>query len=63
MGTHFRERERSVPLWLTIEPPMRARIEAAIECLVGLLDQLDGESDLEDGAEAEPTIGQPNQVV
>lgn len=55
MDTHFREQEICVPLWLTIEPQTRARIEAAIDGLVALLDQIDGEPDLEDGGDLEET--------
>lgn len=47
MGIHFRERESCVPVWLTIEPATRRRIEAAIENLLALLDQIDGDCDLE----------------
>ncbi|GGE96167.1 hypothetical protein H1W37_03775 [Stappia taiwanensis] len=55
MGIHFRERGRCVPVWLTIEPATRARIEAAIENLVALLDQIDGDYDQEyDTADLEP---------
>jgi hypothetical protein len=55
MGIHFRERGRCVPVWLTIEPATRRRIEAAIENLLALLDQIDGDCDQEhDTADLEP---------
>lgn len=55
MGIHFRERESCVPVWLTIEPATRRRIEAAIENLLALLDQIDGDCDQEpDGTDLEP---------
>ncbi|GJD32835.1 hypothetical protein PMNALOAF_4114 [Methylobacterium adhaesivum] len=38
---------------------MRAQIEDAIERLLAILDALDGEADLEDGADAEPSLGAP----
>ena len=62
MDTHFRERERSVPLWMTVDPAMRRRIETAIEGLVALLDQIDGDEDLEDGNDDEPVMGWPDRL-
>ncbi|AXS39703.1 hypothetical protein [Breoghania sp. L-A4] len=59
MDTHFRERQSFAPLWLTVEPQMRKRIEAAIDGLVALLDQIDGDPDLEDGGDFEPTVSRP----
>ena len=57
MGIHFRERERCVPVWLTIEPATRTRIEAAIENLLALLDQIDGDCDQEpDGTDEAPDV-------
>ncbi|MCA1298502.1 hypothetical protein [Stappia indica] len=59
MGIHFRERGRCVPVWLTIEPATRARIEAAIENLVALLDQIDGDCDYEETGDGEPYLSWP----
>lgn len=36
---------------------MRVRMEAAIETLLALLDEMDGNPDLEEGADDEPYIG------
>jgi hypothetical protein len=36
---------------------LRARVEDAIERLVAMLDQLDGDADFEDNADLEPSIG------
>lgn len=59
MGIHFRERARCVPVWLTIEPATRRRIEAAIENLVALLDQIDGDCDYEETGDGEPYLSWP----
>jgi hypothetical protein len=40
-----------------ITPAMRALIEDAIESLILLLDEIDGDAELEDGGDAEPTLG------
>lgn len=37
--------------------PLRKSIERRIEYLIALLDALDGDCDLEDGADDEPSIG------
>jgi len=39
--------------------PIRARIEEAVERLLVVLDNLDGDPDFEDGADAEPSLGAP----
>lgn len=39
--------------------PFRARIEEAVERLLVILDRLDGDPDLEDGADTEPSLGAP----
>jgi len=56
----FRRRQRS------IIPDTRTRIEGAlalaldaVDHLVAALDQMDGDPDLEDGADAEPSLGAP----
>lgn len=36
---------------------LRVRVEAEIERLIGLLDVIDGDPDLEDNADDEPSIG------
>lgn len=38
-------------------PDMREHVEREIERLIALLDELDGDCDLEDGADDEPSIG------
>lgn len=38
-------------------PTRRQKIEAEIERLIGLLDAWDGDPDLEDGADDEPSLG------
>ncbi|MFK8250669.1 hypothetical protein [Ancylobacter terrae] len=48
MGTHVRERESSVRTFTMIEETsLRRRMEAAIESMLELLDQLEGDPDLE----------------
>lgn len=39
---------------MTILPPQRQAIERTIDALIDLLDQFDGDADLEVGADAEP---------
>ncbi len=41
----------------------RARLEAKIEELVALLDLLDGDENLEDGGDEEPSIGSPTRLM
>ncbi|HEV7415057.1 MAG TPA: hypothetical protein VGN98_02800 [Tianweitania sediminis] len=41
----------------TITSHQRARIELAIENLLAILDGLDGDENLEDGHDAEPSLG------
>lgn len=60
----FRRRQRS-----TI-PDTRARIEGAlalaldaVDHLVAALDEMDEDPDLEDGGDAEPSLGAPEAVV
>ncbi|NBN76839.1 hypothetical protein GWI72_00995 [Microvirga tunisiensis] len=55
MGHPLRERSNLVPLWLTIEPETRRRIEQAAEQLIALLDIIDGDPDLE------PALGWPEE--
>lgn len=38
---------------------VRAQLEDAVERLLAILDALDGEPDLEDGMDAEPSLGVP----
>lgn len=42
MDTHFRERERCVPIWLTVDPKTRVQILTTIAGLTALLEQIDG---------------------
>lgn len=46
-----------VTVYLPITPAMRARLEATIEALVALLDEIDGDADLEPDEDAEPSLG------
>ncbi|MEQ1956330.1 hypothetical protein [Mesorhizobium sp. CN2-181] len=39
--------------FLAVTPSMRLRISTTIEALITLLDQIDGDENLEDGADAE----------
>ncbi|ANL52836.1 hypothetical protein [Rhizobium phaseoli] len=41
----------------------RKTVEACIEQLIALLDQMDGDPDLEDGGDAEPSIGSIPRLV
>jgi hypothetical protein len=55
------ERERFVPTFIQIQPGMRRQIEAALETLIEVLDQLDGDPDVEGGSsEYEPATGLTN---
>lgn len=48
MHTHSGERPDSVPSYVTIEERrLRHRTEQAVDALLALLDELDGDSDLE----------------
>ena len=55
MGYHFREQENFVRI-VELTPAMRKQIEATIEQLLLILDQFDGDPDLEDGADGEPSL-------
>lgn len=44
-------------VFLPMTPSLRSRIEATIEQLLALLDQIDGDPDLEPGADDEPSLG------
>ncbi|AXS39236.1 hypothetical protein [Breoghania sp. L-A4] len=59
MDTHFRDRENFVPIWMTVVPETRQKIEAAIEQLIALLDHVDGDPCLEDTQDDEPALGWP----
>lgn len=41
----------------------RARLEAQIEDLIALLDLVDGDCDLEEGGDLEPSIGSPGRWI
>ncbi|WP_246504790.1 hypothetical protein [Microvirga antarctica] len=57
-GSFVRFQTAQVPTFIEIGPHMRARIETAIDGLIGLLDQLDGDSsELEDDSDSEPSLG------
>jgi len=52
MGTHVRERESLVPEYVWIERRrLRQRAERTIEELIELLDELDGDTDVEDNGD------------
>lgn len=66
MGIHVRERESFVPYFVMVERRrLRMRAEAAIESLLAILDEIDGDPDLEnhdpelddDGDCHEPELG------
>lgn len=62
MGTHGRERGSCVRTFQMLETSnLRPRIEAAIEGLLSLLDEMDGDPDLEPGEDAEPALGSLEQ--
>ena len=58
MGYHFREQESFVRI-VELTPALRKRIEATIEHLLSILDQFDGDENLEDEAGGEPWLGWP----
>lgn len=47
-------------VFLPVTRAMRMRIEATIEQLVGLLDEIDGDADLEPANDDEPSLGWTN---
>ncbi len=58
MGTHVRERETHIRDFVMVEQAsLRKRTEAAIEALVAMLDELDGDPDLEPDNDDEPWLG------
>ncbi|MGQ3674019.1 hypothetical protein ACT6QH_00725 [Xanthobacter sp. TB0139] len=60
MGTHVRERESHVLEFVMVERELlRRRMEAAIEAMLVMLDELDGDPDLEP-EEDEPWLGWPD---
>lgn len=58
MGTHAGERERYVREFVMVEQArLRARMEAAIEAMLAMLDELEGDVDLEPDNDDEPSLG------
>lgn len=58
MGTHGRERETHIREFVMIEQAaLRRRMEAAIDSMLALLDELDGDPDLEASNDDEPSLG------
>lgn len=54
---------RSDPtLFLPVTPSLRMRIEATIEQLVALLDEIDGDPDMESANDDEPSLGWPERM-
>lgn len=49
-------RPEIVTIFMPVTPEMRARLEATIEALVSLLDEIDGDPDLEPDTD-EPSLG------
>lgn len=46
---------RAQPIcYLPLTPALRRRLEATVEQLIGLLDEIDGDSDFEPDVDAEP---------
>ncbi len=43
--------------FLAVSPSMRLRIETTVENLLALLDEIEGDENLEDGGDAEPSLG------
>ncbi|WP_197434650.1 hypothetical protein [Agrobacterium vitis] len=56
MGYHFREQESFVRI-VELTPRLRRQIEQAIEHLVFILDQFDGDENMEDGGDNEASLG------
>jgi hypothetical protein len=50
-------RPEFVTIFLPVTSAMRARLEQTIEALVALLDEIDGDADLEPGVDDEPSLG------
>jgi len=46
-----------VTIYMPVTPAMRARLEATIDALVGLLDEIDGDADFEPANGDEPSLG------
>jgi hypothetical protein len=51
------DRAAGAPLFVEYKPGMRRRIAAAVDALIALLDQIDGDVDLEPDADDEPSLG------
>lgn len=50
-------RAEFVTIFMPVTPAMRARLEATIDALVGLLDEIDGDPDFETASDDEPCLG------
>ncbi len=50
-------RAELVTIYMPVTPAMRARLEATIDALVGLLDEIDGDADFEPANDDEPSLG------
>ena len=61
MNMHLREGRSHVREFVEVPGGFRRSVEEAIEGLLAVLDQLDGDPDLEDDGSAEPTLGWPQQ--
>jgi hypothetical protein len=55
MSIHFRPQQDFTRI-IELTPALRRRIEATIEHLLSILDQFDGDENLEDGADHEPWL-------
>ncbi|MFN3507464.1 MAG: hypothetical protein ACK4ZU_08305 [Allorhizobium sp.] len=60
MGYHFREQDSFVRI-VELTPVMRKQIEATIEHLLSVLDHFDGDENLEENGDLEPTLGAPER--
>lgn len=64
MGTHVRERESYIRDFVMVEQgSFRRQVEAAIERLIDLLDQIDVDPDLEPDNDNEPWLAAPEPEV
>lgn len=61
MNMLLREGRSHVREFVEVPGGFRRSVEDAIEGLLAVLDQLDGDPDLEDDGSAEPTLGWPQQ--
>lgn len=56
MSFHFRPTENFTRI-VELTPALRREIEATVEHLITILDRFDGDENLEDGGDSEPSLG------